>query len=246
MPARTHERNTKSPADAADGIDFCDIQKGPSVRNFAKEAPDWRRLGPGLAYEGRCINDQCVAYNKEVYINRGYGHFDIARDVHRHANCPMCDHSCSEVHNCAFYHARWSFCGLPNKTHYGIILQEVGNTQQVSYSKKAPVEVVTRGISNVPGTFCKFDTAVNSLTTWAYLSVIVTPPLSLPSSNLSDEDDWVDVVDMDTGQCPVCLENMLYNSLMKLSCSHCLCPTCFKKVNKCPLCRANILKAKGS
>lgn len=230
----TKNNNNSSPVVDADGIEFCDIQKRPSIRKFAKKFPAWRVLNDGFAYDGKCINLECVAYGRTVCINRGYGRFDIARDVHRHAKCPMCDHACTDVTNCSFSWARWSFCGLPKKRH----------GDKVANSKSPPVEVVTRGISNDPDTFCEFDAAVSGLATWAYLSVTVTPPSSsLLSSKLSDEDDWVEVVDQDTGECPACMENMLYTPVMKLSCGHCICPICFKRVNKCPLCRAHLRKA---
>jgi hypothetical protein len=161
----------------------------------------------------------------------------------------MCDHSCLEVTTCAFYRARWSFCGLPKRKHH----------DNVSYSKNPlPVEVFTKGVSDDPRTFCKFDAAVNNLTTWAYLSVTVTPPLamiscasSVSSASLS-EDEWVDVlVDEDTsGECPVCMEVMLLDvcahgssttttsASVTLGCGHRICSGCFMKVNRCPLCRA--------
>lgn len=231
------KKTSNSNLSLADGIEFCDIEKGPTIEKFAKISAEWRVVGCGLNYEGRCVNKKCVAYNKYVWINRGYGRFDIARDIHRHAQCPMCDHMCLEVTNCGCSQTRWSFCGLPKIKH---------DYDEVSYNSKNPyVEVVMRGVSDDPTTFCKFDAAVNNLTTWAYLSVIVTPleksywPLL---SDRSSEDDWVDVVDEDTGECPVCMETMPFTSVMKLSCSHCICPTCFNKVNKCPLCRARIVK----
>ncbi|KAA6386391.1 MAG: hypothetical protein EZS28_018082 [Streblomastix strix] len=50
----------------------------------------WRCISPGLTVEGICTNNSCLAYNKKVIHNVGFGEFDILKSE---AFCPMCKES---------------------------------------------------------------------------------------------------------------------------------------------------------
>lgn len=43
-------------------------------------------------------------------------------------------------------------------------------------------------------------------------------------------------------ECPICFENMNKENLYITKCGHKICKECYKQVDKCPICRANIYK----
>lgn len=48
-----------------------------------------RSVHPGLNLQGTCRNQECTVYQKEVWIQKGYDHFNIAKIVHQ-SLCPIC------------------------------------------------------------------------------------------------------------------------------------------------------------
>merc|ERR1711970_962066 len=75
---------------------FADPSKGLEKRAFSDEAPNWRTLAGGLNYEATCTNSKCKAHGKGVFIQRGYGKFDIAEDPLDHRQCPECKQDCDK------------------------------------------------------------------------------------------------------------------------------------------------------
>jgi hypothetical protein len=65
----------------------------PIIRTFSKKAHDWQIIDEGLNLDGKCKNKNCEAYLKYVCINKGFGKFDMNKEVHT-APCPMCSEFC--------------------------------------------------------------------------------------------------------------------------------------------------------
>lgn len=62
-------------------------EKGDTVT----EAAPWRYLIEGLSMQGRCINENCQAYNQEVLVKIGMGSW---KNVYEFPiKCPMCGYS---------------------------------------------------------------------------------------------------------------------------------------------------------
>merc|ERR1711939_441297 len=98
------------------GVEFSfdDPTKGLEKRSWAdpKDVPSWRICYPGLNYEGTCSNPRCKAHRENVFIQRGYGTFNISEDPLDHRDCPECKQPCDEepttfwLNNCV-----WSWEG---------------------------------------------------------------------------------------------------------------------------------------
>ena len=73
------------------GIDMVDIskEKGLVRGNYSKEAPEWNYITRGLNVTGKCENNLCEAYDKEVVCKIGLGLFDLVGDSDQ-VKCPMC------------------------------------------------------------------------------------------------------------------------------------------------------------
>lgn len=53
------------------GCSFADLCQQPKIFEWNNEAPKWRVAKIGLCLEGKCINKNCVAFNKMVVVNMG-------------------------------------------------------------------------------------------------------------------------------------------------------------------------------
>jgi hypothetical protein len=59
------------------GFTFNDMKK-PIVTILTPYTPgSYRVVYPGMNVEGTCNNTKCYAYNKRVWIQKGFGDFDI-------------------------------------------------------------------------------------------------------------------------------------------------------------------------
>lgn len=83
-----------------------EVEKG-----FYKGLPLWRSLRRGFSLKGRCQNKNCPAYNDVIYINKGFGTFDMARTCFT-SKCPQCLYVSKNLLNCCFWCAsyEWSGC----------------------------------------------------------------------------------------------------------------------------------------
>jgi len=74
-----------------DGVDFNALDdKDKVVRKFVDDAPDWRCVVDGLNFEAVCKTPGCDAYQKEVWVQKGYGKFDVLQEIFEGAICPLC------------------------------------------------------------------------------------------------------------------------------------------------------------
>ena len=95
--------------------DFFDINS-PQRISFAKQAPKWRNVKPGLSWKGLCQNKNCEAYNHNVISNSGFGICKIKYQKN-FAKCPLCEKKLSNLSGCGFYSCRFTFEGCDAKNN---------------------------------------------------------------------------------------------------------------------------------
>ena len=78
---------------------------------FSESAPDWRAVNPGISWFGDCFNSECVAFNKEVVSNHGFGVFDV-RTERSKAKCMMCKQTFGNVDVCGFFACKFRYFGV--------------------------------------------------------------------------------------------------------------------------------------
>ena len=49
------------------------------IRNFVSSAPKWRIVVEGLNLEAKCKKSGCAAFGKMVWVQKGFGRFEIGR-----------------------------------------------------------------------------------------------------------------------------------------------------------------------
>jgi len=82
----------------------------PIVRSRNSKTPEWRVINTGgLCIEGKCKNQDCVAYKKTVVICKGYGIYDVVFDGQDN-QCPMC-YEKVKPRNYGFYDCNFRFIG---------------------------------------------------------------------------------------------------------------------------------------
>ena len=79
-------------------------------RGFYKESPLGRSINHGFIIKGRCNNTKCVAFNDVMYINKGYGRFDLARECFT-ARCMQCLQVFKTLINYCFLFASYEWIG---------------------------------------------------------------------------------------------------------------------------------------
>ncbi len=57
--------------------------------SFSPTAPEYRRVCKGLNFQGECTNKVCAAYKKVIYIQKGFGTFNIPKEKSK-CECPNC------------------------------------------------------------------------------------------------------------------------------------------------------------
>lgn len=65
----------------------------PIYGGFSNNAPKWRVIAKGLNLEGRCKNSDCQAFNKKVWIQKGFGKLNMNKEV-KMSKCPLCQKFC--------------------------------------------------------------------------------------------------------------------------------------------------------
>lgn len=78
--------------------------------DFAKTAPRWRIIHPGLNLKGICTNEECEAFSNEVWIPQKFGSFNLL-EIRKNSFCPCCQNFVLEVTNCGFYQCIFSLNG---------------------------------------------------------------------------------------------------------------------------------------
>lgn len=91
------------------GISTNDV-KVKVFRTF-KQAPPWRYISEGLNLEAECKLDKCQAFKKLVWIQKGFGEFDIIDIVFNRTLCPMCEQETEDVVNFGFLNCDYKIIG---------------------------------------------------------------------------------------------------------------------------------------
>lgn len=94
------------------GFNFSDLERRRII-DFGS-APKWRLVIQGMNLEGKCTNDSCEANKKRVWIQKGIGKFDIAREIFE-AKCPSCNQKASEVNTVGFWDCRYVIDGAQSE-----------------------------------------------------------------------------------------------------------------------------------
>lgn len=92
-------------------LTFADLRAENELKiAFNPAAPPWGLVAPGLNLRGFCRNRNCSAYNQNVWIQKGFGSFNIT--VHAETSaCPCCKEQVSDVNNCGFHKCIFSIEG---------------------------------------------------------------------------------------------------------------------------------------
>lgn len=88
---------------------FADVSNKSTLlpQNFSPSASTWRISVYGLNVEGKCVNNQCAAYNQMVIDGKGMVSWSLIADK---ANCPVCHQQITPT-TCAFTGCLWAFDG---------------------------------------------------------------------------------------------------------------------------------------
>lgn len=93
-------------------FDFNKCEKGAArLRDFAETGPRWRTVKSGLNLLGKCKKEGCEAHKQFVYIQKGFGTFDMAWTKHE-ARCPICAKKAEDVTNVVFVDCTYKIRGL--------------------------------------------------------------------------------------------------------------------------------------
>lgn len=82
----------------------------PITQTISSGGPSWRNITGGISFRSICINSGCAAYNDGIYITKGFGKFNVAREVVT-LRCPQCKKPAKAAINCGFYKAKYTFTG---------------------------------------------------------------------------------------------------------------------------------------
>jgi hypothetical protein len=78
--------------------------------DFATSGPSWRYVIPGLNMYGTCNTSVCKAYNDAIWIQKGMGTFNIAKEV-KTSKCSLCNKKAKNVTNLGFYGCKYTIEG---------------------------------------------------------------------------------------------------------------------------------------
>lgn len=91
-------------------LNFSDL-KSFKILRFSP-APKYRELCAGLTLEGICKHEGCEAFNKNVLLPVGMGHFSLAEIIH-FQKCPICAQEInhSTIKTMGFYNCYYQVTG---------------------------------------------------------------------------------------------------------------------------------------
>ena len=135
-------------------LNFSDL-KSFKILTFSSSAPKYRYLCAGLTLEGICKREGCEAFNKNVLLPVGMGHFSIAEIIH-FQKCPICAQEInhSTIKTMGFYYCYYQVTG--KKTDEAKLF-EIKKTQ-------APADG-----------WVTFDSEEKDCTEWFFLKITTEP-----------------------------------------------------------------------
>jgi len=83
------------------------------INKFNEFAPPWREFYIGLNLEGICLNTECDAYDKRVWLTAGLGTFDMKNGINNYC-CPICYKNVRNIDACGFYNCKYKITGAQN------------------------------------------------------------------------------------------------------------------------------------
>ena len=93
------------------GLDFTFNNLKNVLRvNWQSKAPWYREITDGMCWLGYCKNKKCKAFKSLFVINRGYGVFQLKREL-RILCCPVCELKNYELRNVGFVNCEWNLKG---------------------------------------------------------------------------------------------------------------------------------------
>jgi len=124
----------------------------PLMLNFAQTASEWNRLGKGMNLSGICVNSACQAFNLFVHCPKGFGKFNMSKEVHK-TGCPKCNKNVKDCNNVFFFLCKYTVEGLIQ-----------GETMERKYSKTIDDQ----------DEFETFENKDEDLKNWEYLEIEVS------------------------------------------------------------------------
>lgn len=106
------------------GFEFSNLEKQKmlNLRSPDSTTPMWEIVQKGLNLEGKCENHKCDLYRKQIWIQKGFGRFDIARMIYE-INCPSCTKQI-EVNNVGFWDCKYVVDGMQKEPESKKVHQE--------------------------------------------------------------------------------------------------------------------------
>ena len=141
------------------GDTFVDVNQNLQQSNWSHGAPLWRVCNEGLCLEGKCMNINCCAFNKNVIMNKKFTQFDLLKD--KFDKCPMCKEIVEAktfiVNNCLLK----IIFKKENKQEQSIV-QTIGNnpTRPFDADKQSTYEYLTISAQHIISNklqYCKDD-----------------------------------------------------------------------------------------
>ena len=72
------------------------------IKRQFTEAPPYRIVRKGLNLEAVCKNKKCEAFDKKAWVQKGFGKFNIAKEVHK-CKCPLCGQGTQKAVNIGYF-----------------------------------------------------------------------------------------------------------------------------------------------
>ena len=114
-------------------LKFADVSKETQTKKLEcykkKNLCPWRIVRNGLNLEGKCLNEECVAYKKTVIINKKFGRFDLIQQESE-ILCKMCN-KIIEAKTCGFCGCSYCFSGKKFENGKCVNVGEFGNWIEV-------------------------------------------------------------------------------------------------------------------
>jgi len=113
--------------------------KDKIVRKFVDDVPDWRWVVDGLNFEAVCKTPGCDAYQKKVWVQKGYGKYNVLKEIFEGSLCPMCMKFTENPTNIGFVNCVAEINGKMLEPERKVVLQTIkANDGEVTTFKEGP------------------------------------------------------------------------------------------------------------
>lgn len=217
-----HVKGGRAPASRCSMVDTFNQSAEVHVP-FDNTAPIWRTVSPGLCTIGICNNNNCNAFNQDVYCSHEMGPYDL---IESHDRCPSCRSSIQAL-NIGFSDCFYTIRGVKADSNEEFRMQW----------------------TRIQSGFQTWDPASAGTCEWSLFQIVTRPLHSahVPESQIREIVVRTENIPV-TPNCAICFESL--NPMQKvhvLTCGHSFHFDCFKKLKlimqrngnrlTCPLCR---------